>query len=81
MRATIEFNLPEDKDEYKMAILGAKFKSALEDIEYDIFRPPLKHGFDDRELQDLYEKHSHVRKYHELLAKRFYNIISEVEQL
>lgn len=81
MKVTMEFNLPEERDEHMMALLGPRFLSAIEEIEQEIFRPPMKHGFSDKDLQELYDKSPHVRKYHELISKMFYEIISDIREL
>jgi len=55
MKATIEFNLPEEADEYQLANNGRVFWSALWDIKQQI-RSILKYGTEkelDKVLEDL----------------------------
>jgi hypothetical protein len=55
MKVTIEFNLPEEEDDYKLAVNGRIFWSALWDIKQEI-RAILKYGTEkdmDQVLEDL----------------------------
>ncbi len=42
MKAVLEFNLPEEQEEYSEAINGSKYKSALQNI-FNIVRYKLKY--------------------------------------
>lgn len=53
MKATLEFNLPEEQEEHELALNGHKYKIAVEEIWNQVFRPYYKHGYDDSELNDL----------------------------
>ncbi|MEI6297130.1 MAG: hypothetical protein WCO84_05855 [bacterium] len=44
MKATLEFNLPEDQNEFSDATEGYKFKLVLEDLLQEVLRPIHKHG-------------------------------------
>ena len=53
MKATLEFNLPEDQEEYEDAINGVKYKMALDAVWEKIFRPRHKHGYDNPTINEL----------------------------
>ena len=55
MKATLEFELPEEREEFKMAQNAASAHIAFEEIWEKLFRPRNKHGFQDEELQLLAE--------------------------
>lgn len=45
MKATLSFNLPEERDEFETAVNAGKYKSALWEISQRVFRPARKHGY------------------------------------
>ena len=55
MKATLSFNLPEEREEHEDAINGGKYKYQLEDVGNTVFRPARKHGYSDQRIQKLME--------------------------
>jgi hypothetical protein len=55
-RATLEFDLPEAQEEFETAVNAWKYKVRIEDIWDQVFRPFYKHGYRDKELNDLLDK-------------------------
>jgi hypothetical protein len=53
MKANLQFTLPEEQDEFNLAIKAGKLYSALFRIRQEIFRPARKHGYSDERLQKL----------------------------
>ena len=55
MKATLEFNLPEDREEYEMQSNAAKYYLALSDIK-DLFRGRAKYQETNVEVhEEVYE--------------------------
>jgi hypothetical protein len=52
-KVTIEFNLPEEQEEFNTAIQASKMSAAFWSIGNDVFRPARKHGYPDQRLHDL----------------------------
>lgn len=44
MKATLEFNLPEDKEEMENAIKGGFNKMKIDTLYDEVFRPHIKYG-------------------------------------
>lgn len=55
MKAVLEFNLPEEQNEFDLATKASKMYSALFDIRSQIFRPARKHGYGDEDLDKLFK--------------------------
>jgi len=59
MKAVLKFDLPEDKEEFGMAVKGSRYYCAIWDM-YNCLRTKLKHEeLDDREamiIQQMYKK-------------------------
>lgn len=53
MKAKLEFNLPEEREEYEAAVNGARNQLRIEDIWEELFRPRHKHGYNNERLQQL----------------------------
>ena len=53
MKATLEFDLPEDREEHEDALNGTKYKGQLDEVWNQVFRPHRKHGYSNQELQKL----------------------------
>lgn len=64
-KAILEFNLPEETEEFNDARNGALYKIALDDIWDQCFRPHFKHGYQDDRINTLLENEACV----ELLEK------------
>lgn len=66
MKATIEFNLPEEKESLQNALIADRMAIAIDRIYDDIFRPVIKHG-DDAKLAETYREiwekiHTHFQE-------------------
>jgi len=53
----MEFNLPEEREELELAQKGWEYKSKLDDVWEEVFRPYRKHGYSDEELQNTIDAH------------------------
>lgn len=53
MKAILEFNLPEEQEEYEINKQAFKMHAAFWTIGNDLFRPARKHGYSDQRLHDL----------------------------
>ena len=61
MKATLEFNLPEEEQEHQDAINGTKFKLCLYELDQEI-RTWLKHGHTFEEAGEaLFEVRNRIR--------------------
>ena len=56
MKATLEFNLPEEQEEFNTATQASKMSAAFWSIGNDVFRPARKHGYPDQKLHLLVSK-------------------------
>lgn len=56
MKAKLEFDLPEEREEHEDALNGTKYKLQLEDIWNKMFRPRHKHGYDDQQINDIVQR-------------------------
>lgn len=87
MKATIEFNLPEESEVFESAIRATDYKLALWDISQEIFRPARKHGYSDEKIQKLLQtidecvstvmENGQGTDLIGLLEERFYEILRE----
>jgi len=64
MKATLEFNLPEDKEDYEMTINASKYYLALWHIKQEL-RSKLKYAELSEQEYEIYEKVSN--KFNEIL--------------
>lgn len=55
MKATLTFNLPEEKEQFDMCLKGGDSHSALFEISNEVFRPARKHGYPDHDIHFLLE--------------------------
>ena len=85
MKATLSFNLPEERDEFETAVNAGKYKAALWEISQRVFRPARKHGYSNPHIQklldtadtdDMYEVAVGTELVSEL-EKLFYEILQE----
>ena len=60
MKAVLEFNLPEESEEFKNATNGWKAFMCIDEIWNKVFRPAYKHGYSHAKLQNLSERDSEV---------------------
>lgn len=54
-KVTLEFNLPEEREEFEDAVKGAEYKWVLEEIWNKVFRPRHKHFYDNEEINRIVE--------------------------
>lgn len=73
MKATLEFNLPEDRPEHDLALHGSAMYSTLLEIQ-EILRKATKYGFVNHKAVTDYDAESVV----EALAELIRNEMSEV---
>ena len=55
-KISIEFNLPEDREEFNNAINGSNAVAAIFEIRNEIFRPIRKHGYSDSAISEVLKK-------------------------
>lgn len=53
MKAILEFNLPEEQEEYELMNKSMDMSILLHDVEQEIFRPHRKHGYNHQRLAEL----------------------------
>jgi hypothetical protein len=70
VKAILEFNLPEDQEEYDKCTKASNMSLALWHTAQDVFRPARKHGYNDVAIQLLLEK----------LGDDGYELVSLLEQ-
>jgi hypothetical protein len=78
MKATLEFDLSEERAEFEDAMAGTKYRVAIESMWAEMFRPLMKHGYSDRELAKLMENNDCV-KVVEMLADMYNQILKDHE--
>lgn len=76
MKAMLEFNLPEEQEEYEIAVKAWKHKHAITRIHQEIFRPHRKHGYSDEDLKKLC-KNEKVLEAISVLEELFHKILEE----
>lgn len=74
MKAILEYNLPEDQEDFIRATKALDMELALWDIANEVFRPARKHGYADQELNTLAENNTELIG---LLEQKFYAILEE----
>jgi hypothetical protein len=55
-KAILEFNLPEEQDEFNTVLKATDMSIALFDIRQEVFRPARKHLYNDSALNEMIEK-------------------------
>jgi hypothetical protein len=55
-KGILEFNLPEEQDEFETASKAYQYRIALESIYSDIIRPRIKYGYSETTIDELLEK-------------------------
>jgi len=51
MKAILEFNLPEDREDFKMALNANKYHIIVENLYNDVFRPVMKYNEDRKQVE------------------------------
>ena len=81
MKKILEFNCPEENEEYRMHANGPKAFIALERIALEIFRPAGKHGYGHGPISTFLKEHEqHEDLFIELISileQEFYKIKNE----
>jgi uncharacterized lipoprotein YehR (DUF1307 family) len=77
MKGILEFNLPEEKEDFETAQKGWKYKSMYEEVWDKVFRPYHKHGYGE-EIDKLLEK-KECKKLFEELESRYRQIRIDFE--
>jgi hypothetical protein len=81
MKATLEFNLPEEQDEFTTTTKATSMSCALSEIRNRVFRPARKHGYSDQRIQKLLESHNECGELVELLEDLFTEVLNEYDVL
>jgi hypothetical protein len=55
MKATLSFNLPEDRQEFEDAVNAGLYRDTTEAVWEKLFRPRHKHGFQNAAINNLLE--------------------------
>ena len=73
MKGILEFNLDEyeDKEMFYLANKSGNMKSAIDDVWNKCFRPAFKHGYNDKDLQNLLDR----------LGDDGYDLIDKISQI
>ena len=74
MRAILEFQLPEEQEEFESAVNGADYKDKLDEVWDKLFRPRHKHGYNNDVLNEL-DDDEKVSKAIDLLEEIYKEII------
>lgn len=81
MKKILEFNCPEENEEYRLHANGPKAFIALERIAMEVFRPARKHGYGHGPISTFLKEH---KQHEELLSEligilesEFYKIKNE----
>lgn len=53
---TLTFNLPEEQEEFDLAIHGSDAATALEQVRSEIFRPARKHGYSEERIRKFIDR-------------------------
>lgn len=53
MKGILEFNLPEESEEHRMAVNANAAYAALDEIGNQVFRPARKHGYPQEEINSV----------------------------
>lgn len=81
MKKILEFNCPEENEEYRLHERGPRAFIALERIGNELFRPARKHGYPEGAISEFLEKNEGNRDNLEeligILEQEFYNILKE----
>jgi hypothetical protein len=56
MKATLEFNLPEERAEFEAAVAAERMKSLIYDVSQLLFRPARKHGYSDHRMKPFLDE-------------------------
>ena len=79
MKAILEFDLPDEKEEFNQATKAGHLVSALDEVKEKIFRPARKHGYNDPTMRELLAKlpNGEGEEIIGRLEEMFYEILGE----
>ncbi len=83
MKAILEFNLPEEREDHILAVTASNLVSALSEVREKLFRPVRKHGYPEGNIKKIFNLLDE-EKATELIAAletEFNNILEENEVL
>jgi hypothetical protein len=76
MKAWLSFRLPEEQEDFQTSVDAWKYRSALDEVWEQVFRPYHKHGYADSEINSLLENED-CRK----LLEKLETLFSEASKL
>lgn len=77
MKAILEFDLPEDQEEFNDAAAAGKYVDCLQSIAQEVFRPARKHGYQGNERLNQLIQQDDVAEAIEILEELFYTILRD----
>jgi hypothetical protein len=77
VKATLEFNLPEDQYEFDNAVQGRNVKLALWDVHDLIFRAARKHGYVSSRITAAVDEMNTALEPHGLSVEEFVGLLEE----
>ncbi len=78
MKAILEYDLPEDREDFDRASKAWSMAIALDEIRNEVFRPARKHGYSDIKIAELIAKNPEdSEELIGLLEEKFYEIMRE----
>jgi hypothetical protein len=73
-KVIIEFNLPEEQEEFQDALNGTKNAIKFSEVWEKLFRPRHKHGYNNSKLQDLIDSSPQVGEALDILEELYQEI-------
>jgi hypothetical protein len=77
MKKILEFNCPEENEEYRLHEKGPNAFRAIERIRNEVFRPARKHGYSDEKITELIKKNPGAEELIGELESLFWSILQE----
>lgn len=79
-KGILEFNLPEEQEEFNDAAKGGAYKYTIEDIWQKVFRPAFKHGYDAK-VESIIEKCGHYADGEGNIFYHAHDLIEELSEI
>lgn len=76
MKIYVKYDMPDDKEDFELAQKAVRMSIAIDDMWNEVFRPFYKHGYKNKELNDLTENED-VAKAIELLADIYREVLKD----
>lgn len=76
MKIYVKYDMPDDKEDFELAQKAVKMSIAIDDMWNEVFRPFYKHGYKNKELNDLTENED-VAKAIDLLAEIYREVLRD----